>query len=119
MIAIEAGLWERMVLVMRVETRQVKASDAARQMGVSRKTFYQLALRGRMGMAAAMTPRPAGRPGQLRNPQLEYLLSENTRLQRENRELQQTLRIRELLHRPTVDHAQSNKKKAGRGGRGH
>ena len=122
MMPIEAGLWERMLLVMRVATRQVKAADAARQMEVSRKTFYQLATRGWLGMAAAMTPRPAGRPGPIRDPERDELRAHNARLQQENGDLKQLLRVRELLHKPTVDDAQAAKKKAhqrARSRRGH
>jgi hypothetical protein len=118
MMPIETGLWERMLLVMRVATRQVKAADAARQMEVSRKTFYQLATRGWQGMAATMTPRPAGRPGPIRDPERDELRAQNANLQRENGELKQLLRVRELLHKPTVADAQVAKKKARQGGRG-
>ena len=84
MMPIEAGLWDRMLLAMRVATRQLRAADAARLMGVSRRTFYQLATRGWQGMAAAMTPRPAGRPGAIRDPERDELRAQNARLQQEN-----------------------------------
>jgi len=122
MIPIEAGLWEKMMLVMRVETRQVKAADAARQMRVSRKTFYQWAARGLQGMAAAMASRLAGRPGKARDPESECLRAHNAMLRQENQEFRRTLRIREVLHKPTVDdvrHAEKKTTQAGGGHRGH
>jgi hypothetical protein len=75
-----------------------------------------------LGMAAAMTPRPAGRPGPIRDPERDELRAQNARLQQENGELKQLLRVRELLYKPTVDDAQAAKKKAhqrAHGRRGH
>jgi transposase-like protein len=124
MSPIETSLREKMQLVMRVETVQVKAADAARQMGVSRKTFYQWRNRALSAMAAALTPRLAGRRAKSTDPQTEHLLGQNAELQRENLQLQQTLRVRELLHegcggpQPGMSDGTRTEKKAGKGRRG-
>jgi transposase len=118
MIPIEAELREKLLLVMRVETGALRASDAARQMGVSRKTLYEWIRRGLEGMAAALAPRLAGRPAKPTDPQMETVLSEHARLRRENEELRQTLRVRELLHEPVLSDVRPTEKKTGKGRRG-
>lgn len=117
MIAIEAGVWTKMVLVMRVQTDQLTAAAAARQMAVSRKTYYQLANRGLAGMAAAMALGLGGRPGKVRDPEREDLRAANQLLQQQNLELRQTLRVRESLHEVRVEDGQATEKKTGRAGR--
>lgn len=108
---------EEILLIMRVQTDQLTASEAARQMGVSRKTFYQRAQRGLEGMAAALAPRSAGRPGKVRDTEKEALLAQMAQLQREKLELQRILRVRELLQKARVENDQGTEKKTSTGGR--
>ena len=118
MIRIESAEREELLLIMRVQADQLTASDAARQMGVSRKTFYQRAQRALEGMAVALTPRPVGRPGKARDAEKESFLTQMAQLQREKLELQRTLRIRELMHQAQVEDAKGTEKKTGKAGHG-
>ena len=108
---------EEMLLIMRVQTDQLTASEAARQLGVSRKTFYQRAQRGLEGMAAALAPRLAGRPGKARDTEKETLLTQMEQLQREKLELQRLLRVRELLQKARDEDGRGTEKKTGARGR--
>jgi len=117
MIRIESAEREERLLIMRVEVGQLTASEAARQMGVSRKTFYQRAQRGLEGMAAALAPRPAGRPGNVRDTEKEALLVQMEQLQREKLELQRLLRVRELLQKARDEDGRGTEKKTGARGR--
>lgn len=124
MIRSESAEREELLLIMRVQTGQLTASEAARQMGVSRKTFYQRMRRGLAGMVAALTPRPAGRPVKERDTEKEALLAQTAQLQGEKLELQRILRVRELLRKALIKDAKGTEKKTGagdqsnRGGRG-
>ncbi|MEK7755402.1 MAG: helix-turn-helix domain-containing protein [Acidobacteriota bacterium] len=118
MIRSETAEREEQLLIMRVQTGQLTAAEAARQLGVSRKTFYQRMQRGLAGLAAALTPRPAGRPGKERDAEKEALLEQAAQLQREKLELQRILRVRELLQKARVEDGQGTKKKEGKAGRG-
>ena len=117
MIRIESAEREELLLIMRVEVGQMTASEAARQMGVSRKTFYQRAQRGLEGMAAALAPRLAGRPGKARDTEKETLLTQMEQLQREKLELQRLLRVRELLQKARDEDGRGTEKKTGARGR--
>jgi len=115
---IEREMLEKVLPIMRTLTDQVTATDAARQMGVSRKTLYQRIKRVVKGAEAALMPRPAGRPGRERNPQVEYLVVQNAQLQREITNLTQRMYIREQMQQ--VKDGPDTKKKAGVSGRrGH
>jgi transposase len=115
MIRSESAEREELLLIMRVQTDQLTASEAARQMDVSRKTFYQRMRRGLAGMAAALAPRPAGRPGKERDAEKEALLAQAAQLQAEKLELERILRVRELLQKARVEDDQGTEKKAGAG----
>ena len=73
------------------------AKAAARQLGVSRKTYYEWEARAFQGLLEALRPKAAGRPPQVRDPAAERLEEENQRLTRQVRELEQTLSIKRLL----------------------
>lgn len=110
---------EERLLIMRVQTDQLTASEAARQMGVSRKTFYRRTQRGLEGMAAALAPRPVGRPGKARDAEQAALLAQLAQLQREKLELQRLLWVRELLQKARAEDGRGTEKKAGARGRSH
>lgn len=116
MIQIESAKREEILLIMRSQTGQLTASEAARQMSVSRKTFYQRVSRAWVGIAGALALRSAGRPGKARDTEKEALLAQAAQLQREKQELQRLLRVRELLQKARVEDGWETKKKGGPGG---
>ena len=52
----------RAKLIMKVLNKQMTASEAAKQLRVSRKTYYKWEKRGVEGMLTALTDRDSGRP---------------------------------------------------------
>jgi transposase len=83
--------------IMQVLSGQKKAADVVREMGVSRKTYYQREKRALQGMMQALSEKKGGRPPNLSDPQKEALLQENAQLQNELKVLKQTLEIRDII----------------------
>ena len=92
---VEAEAFLQVFLSVRGGTLTAKA--AARQLGISRKTYYEWEARAFQGLLEALRPKAAGRPPQVRDPAAERLEEENQRLTRQVRELEQTLSIKRLL----------------------
>jgi len=88
---------KRAEVIMRVRTGQMTATDAAKALGVSRKTYYEWEKRGLGGMLDALEKGRSGRPGEVRDPEIERFREElkdaKTRLLMSQRELE----IRDLL----------------------
>lgn len=64
---------ERAQVILKVRTGQMTAKEAARILGISRKTYYEWERRGLQGMLEALTNRPPGRPEAERDPEKEEL----------------------------------------------
>lgn len=92
---VEAEEFLQVFLSVRGGTLTAKA--AARQLGISRKTYYEWEARAFQGLLEALRPKAAGRPPQVRDPAAGRLEEENQRLARLVRELEQTLEIKRLL----------------------
>ena len=92
---VEAEAFLQVFLSVRGGTLTAKA--AARQLGISRKTYYEWEARAFQGLMGALRPKTAGRPSPVRDPTSERLKEENQRLSRQVLELEQTLEIRRLL----------------------
>lgn len=92
---VEAEKFLQVFLSVRGGTLTAKA--AARQLGISRKTYYEWEARAFQGLMEGLRPKAAGRPSSIRDPAAERLREENQRLSRQVRELEQTLEIRRLL----------------------
>ena len=73
------------------------AVQAAQQLGVSRKTYYQWELRALKGMQAALSPGRTGRPPSKPDRALACLETHNQQLQQQVEVLEQRLRVRETL----------------------
>lgn len=83
--------------IIRVQSGQMTAREAAHQLGVSRKTYYKWEKRLLSGMVDALSERDAGRPAKATDPEKESLLKRNEELEKEVLVLKQALRIREVL----------------------
>jgi transposase len=78
---------ERAEVIMKVRCGLMNASQAAEQLGISRKTYYKWEQRALSAMLDGLTDQPPGRPSQ----------AVDTRKQALEKQLAQALRDNELL----------------------
>jgi transposase len=94
---LEAKGEERMRVILDHLAGRLTATQAALDLGVSRKTFYEWLDRAKAGMRSALMDRPGGRPAKPVDPEKEHLLGELESLEKERRVLQGRLRIQEAI----------------------
>jgi len=58
----QADARTRAEVILKVQAGLMTASDAAKKLGVSRKTYYKWEKRGLEGMLKALSEKPSGRP---------------------------------------------------------
>jgi DNA-binding XRE family transcriptional regulator len=93
----EALARQRAALIVAVQSGQITASEAAQQLGISRKTYYQWEKRALAALVEAMRDRPGGRPATPTNPAQKTLHQQTQQLQEQIQVLEQTLAIRQQL----------------------
>lgn len=87
----------RAALIVQVQCGQITATEAAAQLGVSRKTYYAWEKRALAALVNSQQDRPGGRPVTPRDPEKEMLHQQTQELQDQARVLEQTLAIRQQL----------------------
>jgi len=88
-------LW--MEKIVQVQSGLLTASAAAKQMNVSRKTYYQKEKRGLSGMRAGLLQKDSGRPRPQVDEDKERLKEDLGTLREEIATLQQVQRVREVM----------------------
>lgn len=96
---------QRAQLIMQVRSGVVSAQEAARQLGISRKTYYKWERRALGAMVKALGNRDHGRPPRPLDPEKAALHRQTQELQAKLDVLQQTERIRQLLAQPDKKNA--------------
>ena len=91
---------QRAQLIMQVRSGLLSAREAARQMQVSRKTYYKWERRALAAMVEALGNREQGRPHQAIDPEKEEFRRQTQELQAKVQVLEQTERIRQALQEP-------------------
>jgi transposase-like protein len=99
--------------ILGVLAGRTTVTQAAQDLGVSRKTFYGWRDRARTAMRAALADRPTGRPPLPLDPQKEALQTELERLDKERRVLEGRLCIRKAILEVLDLPAGATKKKGG------
>jgi transposase len=94
---LEAKGEERLRVILDHLAGRLTASQAALDLGVSRKTFYEWLERGKGAMRTALMDRPGGRPPKPVDPEKEQLLGELDSLEKERRGLGSRLRIQQAV----------------------
>jgi len=102
----------RATLILQVQSGLLTATEAARQLGVSRKTYYEWERRALAAMIGALADREGGRPALPSDPEKETLRQQAEQLQQQARVLEQTLEIRQALAEPLTGVETPPKKKA-------
>ena len=91
---------QRAQLIMQVRSGVLTAEAAARQLGVSRKTYYKWERRALAAMVAVLGNRDHGRPARPIDPEKAALRRQTEALQAKLTVLEQTERIRQMLAQP-------------------
>jgi len=91
---------QRAQLIMQVRSGLLSAQEAARQLGISRKTYYKWERRALAAMVEALGNREHGRPPRPTDPEKEALQRQSEELQAKLQVLEQTTRIRQALEQP-------------------
>jgi transposase len=91
---------QRAQLIMQVRSGVLSAQEAARQLGISRKTYYKWERRALAAMVEALGHREHGRPPRPIDPEMEALRRQTQELQAKLEVLEQTERIRQVLEQP-------------------
>src|SRR5215469_6172685 len=91
---------QRAQLIMQVRSGLLSAQEAARQLGISRKTYYKWERRALAAMVEALGNREHGRPPRPIDPEKEVLQRQTEELQAKIQVLEQTARIRQALEQP-------------------
>jgi predicted DNA-binding protein (UPF0251 family) len=89
---------KRALLIMQVRSGQISAKEAARQLGVSRKTYYQWEQKALNGMMEALQNGLSGRPVQQKDQEKETLQKKVVALEKKLTVAEQTVEVRDLLH---------------------
>ena len=82
---------KRAEIILKVRNGQLTATEAARELGVSRKTYYKWENRALEAMVNALEDRNGGRPIQEKDPEKEHLQKELVILEREKAKLEERL----------------------------
>ena len=91
---------QRAKLIMQVRSGSLSVQEAARQLGISRKTYYKWERRALAAMVEALGHRAKGRPPLPSDPEKEALRRQTRELQAKLQVLEQTARIRQALEEP-------------------
>jgi len=91
---------QRAQLIMQVRSGLLSAREAARQMRVSRKTYYKWERRALAAMVEALGNRERGRPRQATDLEKEALRRQTEELEAKLEVLEQTEQIRLRLEEP-------------------
>ena len=91
---------QRAQLIMQVRSGLLSAQQAARQLGISRKTYYKWERRALAAMVEALGNREQGRSPRPTDPEKEVLQHQTEELQAKLQVLEQTARIRQALEQP-------------------
>jgi len=87
----------RAALIVQVQCSQITATEAANQLGVSRKTYYEWEKRALQALVQSQQDRLGGRPSTPHDAEKEKLQAQAQQMQEQARVLEQTLAIREQL----------------------
>lgn len=83
--------------ILQVQAGTLTVTAAARQLGISRKTYYQKEARLLTGGLAALRRKQPGRPRQGKSPEQKRLEAENHRLRQQVELLEQRLHIQAIM----------------------
>jgi transposase-like protein len=99
---------QRAEIILQVRSGQITATEGARLLGISRKTYYQWEQRALAGMLSQLEDLPPGRPATPRDPEKVALQKKVTQLKKEFLITQQTAEIMALMEQREEEPTKKN-----------
>ncbi len=91
---------QRTTVILEVQSGRITATEGARRLGVSRKTYYEWEIRALQALVQALTDETAGRPPRIEaDPEKDDLRRQVQDLQRQLEAAKQTEAVRRVLTR--------------------
>lgn len=87
----------RAEVIMKVRCGLMNASQAAHQLGISRKTYYKWEQRGLSALLAGLTDQPPGRPSQPVDSRQQALEKQLEQAHRDNTLLKHKMELKDVL----------------------
>jgi transposase len=87
----------RAEVIMKVRCGLMSASQAAEQLGVSRKTYYKWEERGLSGLLSSLEDQSGGRPSRPVDLEKQSLEQQLAQVRRENAVLQHKMELKDVL----------------------
>lgn len=97
-------------MILDVRSGKLTVTEAAKKLGVSRRTYYKRETRALAGMMEGLKDKPAGRPKPKKDTEKEKLKQQLEDMHQEIEVLKQTLKIKETLQ-PVKETAPKEPKK--------
>lgn len=88
---------QRASLILQVRAGQLTALEAARQLGISRQSFYKWEKRGLKALLESLEDQPKGRPPTPTDPEKEQLRDRVEELERKVRLYEQREKLRLMI----------------------
>jgi len=104
----QAQAQQRALLILQVQSGQITATQAARQLGLSRKSYYQWENRALKALMASLQAQTPGRPPKSTDPEKDQLHQQVKQLQQQVNELKQVLELRQLVQQLQTSDAKKN-----------
>jgi transposase len=101
---------ERALLILQVQAGTITASQAAKQLGISRKTYYQWEERALTSMLEAVTQLPPGRPRKHTTAEQRKLEQKVWILQKQIDKAEESKEIRAILELARKHDAKKNRR---------
>ena len=101
---------KRTEIILKVRSGEITATEGAKQLGISRKSYYQWEKRGLEGMMKSLEEHPPGRPEMEVDPEKDQLMKENQVLKQELETAKKSAVVRKLFHAWEIQKAKDKKK---------
>lgn len=101
---------KRAAVIFSVRSGQITAEEGAKQLGVSRKTYYEWERRALTAMTEALENGAAGRPETPRDEEKERLEQKIAELQNKLFVAEKTVEVRDMLHAYELHMAKEKKR---------
>ena len=104
---------KRAAVIFAVRSDRITAEEGARQLGVSRKTYYEWERRALEAMTEALENRASGRPGMPRDEEKERFQEKLAELENKLFVAEKTVEVRDMLHAYELQNAKTKKGMSG------